>query len=35
VDPLERELDGRIACNDGVCRVPLGPWQIVTVLFRS
>ncbi|MGZ3443317.1 MAG: glycosyl hydrolase-related protein, partial [Polyangia bacterium] len=36
VDPLERELeDARIACDDGVCKVPLGPWQIATVLFRS
>ncbi|MCU1278258.1 MAG: hypothetical protein JWM53_1804, partial [bacterium] len=35
VDPLERELDARIACNDGVCKVPLGPWQIATVLFRT
>jgi mannosylglycerate hydrolase len=35
VDPLERELDARIVCDDGVCRVPMGPWQIVTVLFRT
>ena len=35
VDPLEREVDGRIACSDSICKVPLGPWQIATVLFRS
>jgi len=35
VDPLERETDARLSYNDGVCRVPLGPWQIATVLFRS
>ena len=35
VDPLERELDGRLDFADGVCRLPLEPWQIATVLFRT
>jgi alpha-mannosidase len=35
VDPLERELDGSLPCNDSVCKVPLGPWQIATIVFRS
>jgi alpha-mannosidase len=35
VDPLERETDARVSYTDGVCKVPLGPWQIATVLFRS
>jgi hypothetical protein len=38
VDPLEREVEGagaRIVCTDGRCTLPLGPWQIATVLFRS
>lgn len=35
VDPLERETDARIVCDDGMCKVPLGPWQIATVLFRT
>ena len=38
VDPLEREVEGagaRIVCTDGRCTLPLGPWQIATVLFRT
>ncbi len=35
VDPLERPLDVRLAYDDGVCRLQLGPWQIATVLFRT
>jgi alpha-mannosidase len=35
VDPLERETEARIVCSDGVCKVPLGPWQIATILFRT
>jgi len=35
VDPLERELDGKLPCHDSVCKVPLGPWQIATIVFRS
>jgi 2-O-(6-phospho-alpha-D-mannosyl)-D-glycerate hydrolase len=35
IDPLERELDGGVSYDDGICRLQLGPWQIATVLFRS
>ena len=35
VDPLERPAEARFSCNDGVCTLPLGPWQIATLLFRS
>ena len=35
IDPLERELDAHISYDDGLCRLPLGPWQIATVLFRT
>jgi alpha-mannosidase len=37
VDPLEREVEKpKLQLdNNGAARVPLGPWQIATVLFRS
>jgi alpha-mannosidase len=36
IDPLERAVEGaRFTCTDGTCKLPLGPWQIATVLFRT
>lgn len=35
IDPLERELDGRLEWSGSACKLALGPWQIATVLFRG
>jgi hypothetical protein len=35
VDPLEREREGRVDWGDGVARLSLRSWEIVTLLFRA
>jgi hypothetical protein len=33
VDPLERPLRA-LALSDGLLRLPLGPWQVATILLK-